>query len=39
MISFILIIPDIPLWQTVCNICLNVVMQQNLQELGLLWKE
>lgn len=39
MISFILIISDIPLWRTVCNICLNVVMQQNLQELGLLWKE
>ena len=35
MISFILIISDIPLWRTVCNICLNVVMQQNLQELGL----
>ena len=36
---FIPIIPDIPLWRTACNICLSVVMQQNLQELGLLWKE
>lgn len=39
MICFIPIIPDIPLWRTACNICLSVVMQQNLQELGLLWKE